>query len=569
MAEKKDWFAVQLEVTQRLLEAETKRLENLALEAKKGGAKAQKTGIKTIAQRRLQSQYEQLNKEYDTAAKDMLKAKSLRSVPALGVGQKKSRASIFQDNMARRPSFSSKAGAAAMTRKNSDGSTDIDMPEDLVFEDSRVKSGTLDALVDHFIPNATITPNQWYSFTFLVTSRLFIAPHDLLATIASRIELLLKGRNVAVAERLVALLRQWKDTCAADFRDERMNVPFDKITKKLSSVNDECRALVKTLKQGIYEQLVSLEASEARVKKEFEEQMKVKRETLSRGKDEKTSLADICSDPQKIADQLMLVERERFCAISPHEFIQTFVRSDSEIQDTANSGSNIEAYIAWFNRLSYLIATDICSQSDMKKRAKLLELWISVGKRCQAMHNYNSLMAIISALNMNSLGRMKKTWSKGGSKLVGEFETLSECVDPSGNFKNYRRTIKALQDTEPHIPFFSLMVRDIYFINEGAAKKLKNGQLNFERLWPVSESLSAFILVKQGLAGMDSKFTAIPQAQAYLRTTPVCSELELFRTSVEIEPPSKADQGKTMNRLRKMSSSNLETASPDAPTNAS
>ena len=42
-----------------------------------------------------------------------------------------------------------------------------------------------DALVDHFIPNATITPNQWYSFTFLVTSRLFIAPHDLLATIAS------------------------------------------------------------------------------------------------------------------------------------------------------------------------------------------------------------------------------------------------------------------------------------------------------------------------------------------------------------------------------------------------
>ena len=44
--------------------------------------------------------------------------------------------------MARRPSFSGK-GAVAVARRNSDGSTDIDMPEDICFEDSRVKSGTL------------------------------------------------------------------------------------------------------------------------------------------------------------------------------------------------------------------------------------------------------------------------------------------------------------------------------------------------------------------------------------------------------------------------------------------
>ena len=367
-------------------------------------------------------------------------------------------------------------------------------------------------------------------------------------------------------------MRNWKETCAADFRDERMNIPFDKVTKKLSSVNDECKGQVKDLKQGIYDSLVALELSETCTKKEFEDQMKVKRETLSRSKADTKGLTDQCSDPQIIAEQLMVIEAERFCAISPHEFIQTFVRGDSEIQDTANSGSNIESYIAWFNRLSYLIATDITSQEDIKKRAKLLEFWVNVGKRCQAMHNYNSLMAIISALNMNSLSRMKKTWSKGGSKLVGEFETLSDVVDPSGNFRNYRSVIKGLKDTDAATPFFSLMVRDIYFINEGAEKKLKNGQLNFQRLWPVSESLSAFIVRKVALRGVEEKCTIHPQAQAYLRTHPVCTELELFKASVEVEPPSKADQGKTMNRLRKMSSSNLEangTEPSTSPTNAS
>ena len=38
---------------------------------------------------------------------------------------------------------------------------------------------------------------------------------------------------------------------------------------------------------------------------------------------------------------------------------------------------------------------------------------------------------------------------------------------------------------------------------------------------------------------------------------PVSQELELFRSSVENEEPSKADKGKTMSRLRKLSSSGL------------
>ena len=109
------------------------------------------------------------------------------------------------------------------------------------------------------------------------------------------------------------------------------------------------------------------------------------------------------------------------------------------------------------------------------------------------MNNYNSLMAIVSALNMNSVARMKKTWSKVGSKMKSAFDEVEKILNPSSNFSNYRGAIAALADTNPCIPFFSLMVKDIYFINECSTKKLANGHLNFERLWPVSECLSSFM----------------------------------------------------------------------------
>lgn len=174
------------------------------------------------------------------------------------------------------------------------------------------------------------------------------------------------------------------------------------------------------------------------------------------------------------------------------------------------------------------------------------------------MNNYNSLMAIVSALNMNSVARMKKTWSKVGSKMKSAFDEVEKILNPSSNFSNYRGAIAALADTDPCIPFFSLMVKDIYFINECSTKKLANGHLNFERLWPVSECLSSFMQYKQTAATAAAVSLKPNDAvQTVLTTAPVCTELELFRSSVENEPPSKADASKTMSRLRKMSSSNM------------
>lgn len=51
-------------------------------------------------------------------------------------------------------------------------------------------------------------------------------------------------------------------------------------------------------------------------------------------------------------------------------------------------------------------------------RAKLIDFWIEVAHECFNIGNFNSLMAITTALNLSSISRLKKTVS-GGRVLRG------------------------------------------------------------------------------------------------------------------------------------------------------
>ena len=60
--------------------------------------------------------------------------------------------------------------------------------------------------------------------------------------------------------------------------------------------------------------------------------------------------------------------------------------------------SNIEAYVEWFNRLSYLVATEICVSDKKRNRAKLLEFFMDAAAECRRLNNFNSYMAISGKL---------------------------------------------------------------------------------------------------------------------------------------------------------------------------
>lgn len=53
----------------------------------------------------------------------------------------------------------------------------------MVFEDTNLVSGTLDGLIQHLVPTETYYPDRAYIFAFLLSSKLYIKPHELLGLV--------------------------------------------------------------------------------------------------------------------------------------------------------------------------------------------------------------------------------------------------------------------------------------------------------------------------------------------------------------------------------------------------
>lgn len=545
---------MQLEVTQKLLEAETKKLKTLESEFSKTSNEqsASLLALRQMAQKRLQMQFEQLNKEYQDAAAGLFRGKTVtrvRSLPSIGLKSlQKRRTSIFDSIASGVTSEPSDEVPSPLERPTSPGLVDS---KDLVVREGRIVSATLDALVERFLPSAEFAPDKLFTFAFLITHRLFMPPASLMAKLSERGKVVITPDAAAnIVARFAKQLSEWTSAFPYDFRDERMMLPFKELTQACASHDSHTKTMIGDMQRHLFKKLSDLEQVETRLRREYELQIKSRTETVTAGKvKSELSLRDVCSDARVLAVQLKAIEQERFCAIGPEEFIQTFIRVDEDMSDSMRVAHNVEAYVEWFNRLSYLVATEIMRCERSKDRVAVIEFFLDVAKHSKALHNYNSLMAIISALNMFSVTRLKKTWSKLSSKLMTDLEQLEWALDPTSNFKNYRDELSERMDREAVIPFFSLFVKDIYFINESTEKMLPNGHVNFEKMWMLSDQLASFMFIKHNLKDIAPEDVV----QRFLKTTPLFSEFELFRLSVECEAPEKRDQPRTMERLRKMS----------------
>ncbi|XP_015113116.1 ras-GEF domain-containing family member 1B isoform X2 [Diachasma alloeum] len=450
----------------------------------------------------------------------------------------------------RGPGFSSSANICSSTTSMVNGanleSQDIrdnvgDREHALVYRDGNLVSGSLEALVQHMVPTEEYYPDRAYLFAFLLSSRLFIKPHELLSEVCALCEHQQKlggeggkERLQRFVPRLVQLLAEWTETFPYDFRDERVMAHVKSITQKVASVDATARQEVSALLQNLLLRLTALERYEeglARLATESGAQQ------LSQ-----VDVTELCPSATILAQQLTHVELERLSYIGPEEFVQAFAKESPHLETSfkeMKKTRNLESYVQWFNRLSYFVATEICKHAKKKQRVRVVEYWIETARECFNIGNFNSLMAIIAGLNMSSISRLKKTWSKVQS---AKFAILEHQMDPSSNFSSYRSTLKAAMwrsvgatDERQRIvvPFFSLLVKDLYFLNEGCSNKLPNGHINFEKFWQLAKQVTEFIAWKQVTCPFEKNSRVI----AFLQASPVLTENALSLASFECEPP--------------------------------
>jgi son of sevenless len=163
-------------------------------------------------------------------------------------------------------------------------------------------------------------------------------------------------------------------------------------------------------------------------------------------------------DPIELARQLTLIECAAFCSIRPNELIgQRFNKQEYGLAPGIRAACNLNTKIAsWMTTL-------VLSYEDPKHRAALLKYFIRVGEVCLQLHNFNTLMAVRSALDSSSISRLKRTWEQLGHKSKQSFDGMLKATDSSRNFGDYRNSLKQL--VAPCLPFLGLYLTDLIFID--------------------------------------------------------------------------------------------------------
>ncbi|XP_077588324.1 ras-GEF domain-containing family member 1C-like [Stigmatopora nigra] len=422
-------------------------------------------------------------------------------------------------------------------------------------------SASLETLIQNLVPTADYYPEKAYVFTFLLSARLFIPPPELLARVC---ELCIQQQHLdqspldtarvrKFAPKILRLLTEWTETFPSDFREERTVgllkdmvhriAPCDEAYwKNFNQVLQKLNQRLTFMSRGGEESVVKVSPNASSYVSDKLVAFKSKPPPI-----QKDTLS-ICNDPYTLAQQLTHVELEHLSHIGPEEFVQAFVQKDPLdgtprqqpcFGDQKKKTSNLEAYVRWFNRLCYLVATEICMPAKKKQRALVIEFFIDVARECFNIGNFNSLMAIISGMNMSPVSRLKKTWAKA---KTAKFFILEHQMDPTGNFYNYRTALRGAAHRSQTanssrekivIPFFSLLIKDIYFLNEGCANRLPNGHVNFEKFLDLGRQVGEFIIWKQ----VECPFEEDQAILHYLHTAPIFSEDGLYLASYESESP--------------------------------
>ncbi|XP_036329732.1 ras-GEF domain-containing family member 1C-like [Rhagoletis pomonella] len=249
-----------------------------------------------------------------------------------------------------------------------------------------------------------------FIFSFLLSSRLFLRPHELLGKLLSSVP------DSESLESLVALLAEWTHKFPYDYRDERMMGHVKHIVARCSNTNLE--GVVSEILSALLKQLTDLER--------HEEDLRACQST-----NEKSELSKLdCPTASQYAQILCRLEKKLAKQIGPEEFLQcssnVLLDKQKKWDQPSTSGGppgvqdpkktcNLETYLDWSARLRLFVCNEILQCIGIRDRSKTVELWSGVAQYCLLVGNYNSATAILESLESPPVARLKITRNTGSS----------------------------------------------------------------------------------------------------------------------------------------------------------
>ncbi|CDH51824.1 ras guanine-nucleotide exchange protein [Lichtheimia corymbifera JMRC:FSU:9682] len=237
-------------------------------------------------------------------------------------------------------------------------------------------------------------------------------------------------------------------------------------------------------------------------------------------------------DPLELARQLTLMESALFCQIEPNEMIgQEFKKKVG-----CSTAVHVKAMIQRSTQITSWVSDTILRESDIKKRGQMIKLWIKVGDHCLQLRNYNTLMAIRSALVSTSIARLKRTWEFVSAKYKAMYDPIYRATDSQRNFAEYRRQLR--EAVAPCLPFLGVYLTDMTFIDDGNSNyRTSPGGcqlINFDKYIKTTRILNEIDQFQ-----IPYKFTEVEEIQRYLvhcLETVEKDDQVFYTRSLQLEP---------------------------------
>ncbi|KAJ7994065.1 hypothetical protein DPEC_G00262070 [Dallia pectoralis] len=280
--------------------------------------------------------------------------------------------------------------------------------------------------------------------------------------------------------------------------------------------------------------------------------------------DEPPALNFLSFDPIMVAEQFTLMDADLFKKVVPYHCLGG-IWSQRDKKGKEHLAPTIRATVAQFNCVANCVITTCLSNPCLKptQRSRLLERWIEVARECRILKNFSSLRAILSALQCNSLHRLKRTWDEVSRENFRTFRELSEIFSDDNNYSLSRellvkegtskfatlevnpkraqrrhqqqRDLGVMQGT---IPYLGTFLTDLVMMDTAMKDNTESGLINFEKRRKEFEVIAQIKLLQ--LASNNYSFTQHSQFREWFSAVERLSEAESYALSCEIEPLSES-----------------------------
>eukprot|EP01127_Copromyxa_protea_P017992 TRINITY_DN5567_c0_g1_i1.p1 TRINITY_DN5567_c0_g1~~TRINITY_DN5567_c0_g1_i1.p1 ORF type:complete len:1205 (+),score=266.83 TRINITY_DN5567_c0_g1_i1:78-3692(+) len=164
---------------------------------------------------------------------------------------------------------------------------------------------------------------------------------------------------------------------------------------------------------------------------------------------------------------------------------------------------NLNVLVEWFNDFSHWVATSIITAgSTLKEKATIIVYWIRVMDEVCAMKNFEGMMPIFLALQLQPISALKEVWKIVPKKFVTAYNKAGDLLSQAQNFRNYRHLLAETNRLQPHIPIHAVIMKDITIIEE--LPTFHKGEINWVKLATYGEILGGVRISRNSLYSFDN-----------------------------------------------------------------